>query len=88
MIHFVHLCASHTATLPFFKKHSCFTTCFFAAAKKSRQKMPLAAKVFNSTKRLVLRSFQMSPSNFHSNGNPRGVRLPFAPKISLFELKL
>jgi hypothetical protein len=30
----------------------------------------------------------MCPSNFHSNGIPRGVRLPFAPKISLFVLKL
>jgi hypothetical protein len=51
-------------------------------------KMPLAAKVFNHTKRLTLLastalSFQMCPSNFHSNDV-----MSFAPKISLFVLKL
>jgi hypothetical protein len=68
VLHFVHLCATHTASMPFFKKHPCFTTYFFAAAKKSRQKRPLAAKVFNRTKRLILGSFQTCPFNFHSNG--------------------
>jgi hypothetical protein len=65
---FATLCAERTASMPFFKKHPCFTTYFFATAKKSRQKRPLATKVLNRTKRLILGSFQMSPSNFHSNG--------------------
>jgi hypothetical protein len=65
----------------------------FSTAKKSIQKMPLAAKVFNHTKRFILwaptaLSLQRCPSNFRSNGFPRGVRLPFAPKISLFVLKI
>jgi hypothetical protein len=33
-------------------------------------------------------SFQMYPSNFHSNGIPRGVHLPFPPKTNLLVLKL
>ena len=32
--------------------------------------------------------FVLNPSNFRSNGVPRGVRMPFALKISLFVLKL
>jgi hypothetical protein len=30
----------------------------------------------------------MCPFNFRSNGIPRGVRMPFAPKTSLFVLNL
>ena len=51
-------------------------------------KMPLVTKILNRTKRLILGSLQMCPSNFRSNGVPRGVRMPFALKISLFVLKL
>jgi hypothetical protein len=69
------------------------TSCFFSTAKKSSQKMPLAAKVFNRTKRLSLwapiaLSFQICPTNFHSNDFPTRRPLPFAPKKSLFVLKL
>jgi hypothetical protein len=50
--------------------------------------MPLTAKVFNRTKRLILGSFQMCPSNFHSNAFPARRPLSFAPKTSFFVLKL
>jgi hypothetical protein len=36
--------------MPFFKKHPCLTTYFFATAKKSRRKRPLANKVLNRKK--------------------------------------
>jgi hypothetical protein len=75
-------------SIPDFKQHPCCLTYFLATAQESKQRKPLTTKVFNRTKRLILGSLQMCPSNFRSNGIPRGVRLPFAPKISLFVLKL
>jgi hypothetical protein len=42
----------------------------FSTAKKSNQKMPLATKVLNRTKRLILGSFRMCPFNLHSNDFP------------------
>jgi hypothetical protein len=69
------------------------TSYSFLLLKKSSQEMPLAAKVFNRTKRLSLwapiaLSFQIYPSNFHSNDFPARRPPPFTPKTSLFVLKL
>jgi hypothetical protein len=69
--------------MPFSKSIPALRPTFLLQPKKS-----LATKVLNRTKRLILGMFQMSPSNFHSNGIPRGGHLPFAAKISLFVLKL
>jgi hypothetical protein len=54
--------------MPFFKPHPCCSIYFLPTAAKSKQKVPPATKVLNRTKRLILGSFQMCPSNFHSNG--------------------
>jgi hypothetical protein len=40
----------------------------FSTAKKSIQKMPLAAKVLNRKKWLIIGSFRMYPFKLHSNG--------------------
>jgi hypothetical protein len=54
--------------MPFFKLHPCCSIYFLPTAAKSKQKVPLATKILNRTKRLILGSFQMCPSNFHSHG--------------------
>jgi hypothetical protein len=42
----------------------------FSTAKKSIQKMPLATKIFNRKKWLILKSFRMYPFKLHSNDFP------------------
>jgi len=66
---------------------------FLLQLRKSNQKEAAATKVFNRTKELILwaptaLSLRMHPFKFHLNDVPRGVRLSFAPKTSLFVLKL
>jgi hypothetical protein len=82
------MCFARGVRLPFFKPHPCCSIYFLPTTAKSKQKVPFATKILNRTKRLISGSFQMCPSNFYSNDIPRGVRLPFAPKISLFVLTL
>jgi hypothetical protein len=55
------------ASMPFFKPHPCCLTYFLATAQESKQRKPLTTKVFNRTKRLILRSFRMCPFKLHSN---------------------
>tara|TARA_R110000868_G_scaffold235884_1_gene489799 strand:- start:1698 stop:2093 length:396 start_codon:yes stop_codon:yes gene_type:complete len=55
-------------SIPDFKQHPCCLTYFLATAQESKQRKPLTTKVFNRTKKLILRSLQMCPSNFRSNG--------------------
>jgi len=54
--------------MPFFKQHPCCLTDFFSTAKRSQQERPLAAKVLNRKKWLILGSFRMYPFKLHSNG--------------------
>jgi hypothetical protein len=91
-------CAVHTGIHAFFQTapraaSACCLIYFLATAQESKQRKPHTTNVFNRTKKLGLwaptaLSLQICPSNFRSNDIPRGVRLSFAPKISLFVLKL
>jgi hypothetical protein len=59
--------------MPFFKPHPCCLTYFLATAQESKQRKPLAAKVFNLKKWLILwaptaLSLRMYPFKLHSNG--------------------
>jgi hypothetical protein len=56
------------ASMPFFKQHPCYLTYFLATAQESKQRKPLATKVLNRKKWLILGSLRMYPFTLHSNG--------------------
>jgi len=55
-------------SIPDFKQHPCCLTYFLATAQESKQRKPLATKVFNRKKQLILGSLRMYPFKLCSNG--------------------